>query len=218
MMTDTKTKILHAAIRVFSEKGYKGATVREICQKAGAANLNSVIYYFNGKENLYRAVLEFMFEDAEKFQPPQTEIDAAEANPGKELALFILTFTRVIYVIENELDAHLASIFVKEIANPSPFLEQMVQRYLVPTHESLQVIIRKIIGKTAPDRVIRDCEDAVFGQIYYYLFARPLVVRAYPDEPEPHQRIEAIAEHITRFALGGLAAVREALEEGTLDD
>ena len=38
---DTRERIVQAAGEVFAERGFRGATIREICQKAGA-NLASV--------------------------------------------------------------------------------------------------------------------------------------------------------------------------------
>jgi AcrR family transcriptional regulator len=45
---DTATRVLNAAGLIFAEKGFKDATVREICSAAGV-NLASVNYYFRDK-------------------------------------------------------------------------------------------------------------------------------------------------------------------------
>ena len=208
MKKDTKQKILNAAIKVFSRKGFRGATVREIVSEAGAHNLNSVVYYFGSKEELYKAVLEFMFEDAQKFLPDEPQPGTIEVAPEDKLRVFILTFLKIIYVIDTELDADLASIFSKEIANPSPFLDEMVKRYLAPANEELNEIIGEIIGEKSSRSVLRDCEASIMGQIYYHLLAWPLISRCYPGHPTPDSRLDKLADHITRFSLGGLAKIR----------
>src|SRR5438552_12326711 len=48
----TQTRLLEVAGQVFAEKGFDGATVREICQRADA-NIAAVNYYFRDKEKLY---------------------------------------------------------------------------------------------------------------------------------------------------------------------
>src|SRR5713101_107359 len=48
----TQGRVLEAAGQVFADKGFEGATVREICQKAGV-NIAAVNYYFRDKERLY---------------------------------------------------------------------------------------------------------------------------------------------------------------------
>ena len=49
---DTKLRLLETAGMVFAEKGFRAATVREICQRAGV-NLAAVNYHFGDKERLY---------------------------------------------------------------------------------------------------------------------------------------------------------------------
>src|SRR5919197_2094576 len=53
----TREQLLEVAGQVFSEKGYAGATGKEICERSGA-NAAAVVYHFGGMENLYRAVLQ----------------------------------------------------------------------------------------------------------------------------------------------------------------
>jgi AcrR family transcriptional regulator len=55
--TDTRTALIEAAKTVFAQRGYDGATVKELAEAAGV-NISLVSYYFNGKEGLYRACLE----------------------------------------------------------------------------------------------------------------------------------------------------------------
>jgi AcrR family transcriptional regulator len=208
MTSNTKENILRAAIKIFARKGYKAATVREIGLEAGAANLSAVTYHFEGKENLYKAVLEFMFEDAQKFFPDQKTVEKNATDAETKLRLFILTYMKILYVLDTELDADLASIFSKEVTHPSPFLSEMVRRYLTPGSERLREILIEIMGRNVPIEVIRNCEDSIMGQIYYQLFAWPLIIRTHPDQPPAHTRIDTVAHHIFLFSLGGLQSVK----------
>ena len=208
MQDNTKEKILRAAIKIFAVKGYTAATVREIGLEAGAANISAVTYHFKGKENLYKAVLEFMFEDANKFIPEEKTIEI-ELTPEEKLRFFILMYMKIIYVIDTKLDSDLASIFSKEVIHPSPFLGEMVKKHIKPAGEELQKILMEIIGKNAPFDVIRNCEDSIMGQIYYQQFAWPLIIRSYPDQPLPHTQIEKTARHIFLFTLGGLETIKK---------
>lgn len=54
---DSRAALLEAAKRVFAEKGYEGATVKDLADEAGV-NISMVSYYFGGKEGLYRTCLE----------------------------------------------------------------------------------------------------------------------------------------------------------------
>lgn len=52
-MEDTRSRLLSAASRLFAEKGYDHATVRDICAAAGV-NIALVNYHFKSKEGLYK--------------------------------------------------------------------------------------------------------------------------------------------------------------------
>ena len=52
----TKEKILAAAQEVFSEKGFKGASTREIAARA-SVNISSLHYHWDSKEVLFTAIL-----------------------------------------------------------------------------------------------------------------------------------------------------------------
>lgn len=52
----TKEKILRTAIKLFSEKGYLGATTKEIAKEAGIAEV-TLFRYFPSKENLFEETL-----------------------------------------------------------------------------------------------------------------------------------------------------------------
>jgi len=66
--SSTKTRLLAAAIEIFAEKGYRDATVADVCEAAGA-NIASVNYHFGSKENLFRHVLREAFMRSEKEFP-----------------------------------------------------------------------------------------------------------------------------------------------------
>jgi AcrR family transcriptional regulator len=56
MNSDTKTRLLETSAALFAEHGYRGASVRRICDLA-RANPGAVSYHFGGKKQLYRTVL-----------------------------------------------------------------------------------------------------------------------------------------------------------------
>ncbi len=56
MNPDTRSRLLETAAALFAEHGYRGASVRHICDLA-RANPGAVSYHFGGKKQLYRLVL-----------------------------------------------------------------------------------------------------------------------------------------------------------------
>ncbi len=65
MNDQTEQKILDAALKIFAEKGYKGATTRDIAAKAGV-NDSTLFRKFENKKNLYDIILTKNTEKIEK--------------------------------------------------------------------------------------------------------------------------------------------------------
>src|ERR1700752_2837013 len=83
----TREQLLENAGQVFSEKGYAGATGKEICERSGA-NAAAVVYHFGGMEDLYRAGL----QEARSRLAPSEALAAAvakETDPKSKLTVFI---------------------------------------------------------------------------------------------------------------------------------
>ena len=157
---DTKARILRAAVTEFAEQGYRGATVRGIVTRAGASNLNSVVYYFGGKEGLYKAVLEFMFLEADKFRDSEEERVSSYGTPEERLAGMIRFLCRAIYSIRNDVDRALYAIFVKEVGAPTPMFNEMVERYLRPSKEKMCSLLREFLGRMCPAPPLKPANTA----------------------------------------------------------
>ncbi len=82
---ETAERILNAAEELFAENGYAGTTLRDIAKRAEIRN-PSIYNHFDGKENLYLAVLERGLRPMwELFQQL-----AIRANQGDELDLHVV--------------------------------------------------------------------------------------------------------------------------------
>ena len=88
MSDDTQQRLLEASGRVFAERGYRDATVRDICAAADV-NLAAVNYYFGDKQRLYiEAVKSAHRAMVEKAPLPDWP---AETPPSERLRMFIRT-------------------------------------------------------------------------------------------------------------------------------
>ena len=59
---EAKERILNTAIRLFADYGFAGVGVREIAKQA-AVNLSMISYYYGGKGELLKGIIEEFFED-----------------------------------------------------------------------------------------------------------------------------------------------------------
>src|SRR4051794_31942021 len=70
----TRERILDAALVEFGEHGFAGARIGAIARRAGA-NQQLISYYFDGKEGLYRALLERWREMSRGLNRPDAPLD-----------------------------------------------------------------------------------------------------------------------------------------------
>jgi AcrR family transcriptional regulator len=85
---NAKERLLETATELFAEKGYAGASVREIVEKAGVSK-PVLYYYFKSKEGLFYAILEWA---ADVQQNILQEIFEAR---GTVLERFIFLYRRI---------------------------------------------------------------------------------------------------------------------------
>lgn len=206
---NTRERLFLAAVKVFAEQGFEKATVREICRLAGAANLNAVNYYFGGKQNLYRAILEVMFTAFEK-RLKEACANQEPGGPEERLRVVVASYCTMIYG-SGEIAAEMCAIFMREMLRPSLFLNEMAEKHSRHQVEKFLEMLSEILGPNTPADVLRECAVSIFGQIAYYVFAWPLFNRLFPEHPAPGSHYGELAEHIVRFSLGGLKATKSAL-------
>jgi len=96
-----KQQIVEAAARVFRQKGYDGATLRDIAREAGLLP-GSLYYHIRSKEELLRHIVEQPIKD---LQRQLEEVIASAAPPGQKLAQAIAAHLRAF-------EAHYPSLFV----------------------------------------------------------------------------------------------------------
>jgi len=109
MNLGTRERLLQAASRLFADQGYRGASVRDICNHAGA-NPGAVSYHFGGKRQLYRAVLRRAAVGLAEMAPP-TEEDA----DGSETPGMLIAIRRVFARMEQDDDA--SRLLLRDLAD-----------------------------------------------------------------------------------------------------
>lgn len=209
---DTRDRLLHAAIEVFSESGFESATVREICRRAGA-NVAAVNYYFGDKKRLYAAIFDDVFETLHASRTPFLPRSAA---PGQRLETYIRAFfEELFYCNEDGPDCtQLSAMYLLEMIRPSEVLDRIVRDYIAADVEELRDIVARLLGEGADIATIINCSSSIAGQILYYYQAQPLIERLEPRLPPPKERLDELVAHVLTFSLGGIAGAKAALAHG----
>jgi TetR/AcrR family transcriptional regulator, regulator of cefoperazone and chloramphenicol sensitivity len=203
----TRQRLLEAAGEEFAERGFRTATVRDICRRAGA-NVAAVNYHFGDKERLYAAAVQFAHLCATRHDVLGAVADAKELPPPQRLHAFVRTF--LTGILETGRPAWHAKLMAREIAEPTEALNEIAQQTVRPRLQALRAIVREIVGPGPSDQTVVNCARSVVGQILFYHFARPMLVRVFPNESFDAARLDELADHITRFSLAGVRAVATA--------
>ncbi len=77
----SEDKLLQAALKIFSTKGYTSASISDIIKEAGVAR-GTFYIYFNSKKNAFSEVLQFVIDEIEK-RGPRTDSDHRFSSPSK---------------------------------------------------------------------------------------------------------------------------------------
>lgn len=198
----TEARLLDAAGEIFADCGYRAATVRQICDKAGA-NVAAVNYYFGDKEQLYLAVLRSVpHAHAEKY-PSHGKLRTG-ASAEDRLRAFIESLLHRVF--DPGRPGWHAKIIARELAEPTRALDSLLEEVARPLHRELGAIVREMLGSAAADETVRLCALSILGQCVYYHHARAVLARLYPEQKTGCDEIARLAEHITEFSLAGLNA------------
>ncbi len=197
---ETRARLLDAAGRVFAERGFNGASVRDIC-KAARANVAAVNYHFGGKAGLYSQVVAHWAAVARQ-KYPMENIAAPRRAPEERLRDFVRTILN--RMLDEERPLWHARLMAQEMASPTAAFDGVVKAFYRPTIEHLRQIIREILGRKANDEKIDRVTFSIMGQCFYYLHARRIIELMSPEFPRIAKDAGKIAEHIIEFSLPGL--------------
>ncbi len=137
-----RSRILDAALDVFSAHGYRGATLDQIAVAAGLSKPN-ILYYFNGKEDIHVTLLSQLMET---WLDPLVEMDA-EGEPLEE----ILDYVRRKLDMAKDLPRE-SRLFANEILQGAPRMRPHLQADLKPLFDQKCAVIQTWVdqGKIAP--------------------------------------------------------------------
>lgn len=206
----TRQRLLEAAGEIFAEQGFRKATVRDICARAGT-NVASVKYHFGDKERLYSEILRYAHGCAIEKYPPNLGLPA-DAPPEKRLYTFVLSFLQ--RLLDEGRPAWHAKIMSREMAEPTVAMDMLVEEQVKPHFAFVRQVVVELLGPRAPEETVRLCAQSVVGQCLFYHFGRPVAERLFPQRTFGMKDAPRIAEHITRLTLAGIRDIAKGVKGG----
>lgn len=205
-VSKTYNSLLAAAAEVFADKGYRDATIADISERA-KANIAAVNYHFGDKETLYREAWRYSFSESIKAHPPDGGV-SGNAPPEERLRGQI---SALLHRVADEDNNKEFLIVQREFANPTGLLNEIMEEVIRPLQEEMQALIRELIGPQASDEQVQFGEISIISQCI-----NPSVVGRNRKEkagPPKIEDVEAYSNHVIKFSLAGIRAIREEAEK-----
>lgn len=208
----TRERLLDAAEKLFSERGFSSTSVRDITNEAGC-NVASVNYYFGSKEELYAALFRDRMKKQRELRLSGLARGFEEAGPRPTIEQVLSVFVNAFMapLVDPQHGERLLLLFAREMIDRqlsvSIFLEEMVN----PTAEVMVDALRRAVPNIDP-RVARLSMNSVVSQIVQAVHMDRLFSAASPEQATFFSP-SRMAEHIIKFSAGGIRAYIDEAQE-----
>jgi TetR/AcrR family transcriptional regulator len=130
---ETRERLVDAALLVFAEHGFAGASTREIARRAGVA-LAALPYHFTTKEALWKAAADRIFGRlGEAFLRRIAGLEGVD--PRTRLRLLLRDFVRF-----QAAHPELHRFMIQEGIGKSPRLAWLVEKHIRPIYDSVRAL------------------------------------------------------------------------------
>jgi len=130
-------RILDAALAVFSQFGFRGATLDQIAQHAELSKPN-VLYYFRGKQDIY---VHLMQQTLDQWLQPLVELDPT-GDPVDEILKYALTKLEM-----SRKNPQASRLFANEILHGAPMVKNVLEGDLKALVDEKTTVIRRWIDE-----------------------------------------------------------------------
>ena len=182
MANDTKEKILTAALKLFSEKGYNGTNVRELSNELGL--VKSALYkHYGSKEAVWHALLDSM-------ETYYSERFGSESNlppvPDSTDELLAMTMDMVTFTVNDENIKMTRKVLMTEQFRDSRIRDLATKHFLIGTK---QIFVHIFAGMIERGLLREDDPDMLA-----YEYTAPITVLIHLCDREPKKIPEAMTQ------------------------
>jgi AcrR family transcriptional regulator len=219
---ETRMRIIAAAVKLFGERGYEGASTRDIAAAAGV-NAPALQYYFDNKEGVYLACAEYivsrvwehMSEVVERAE--RTLADGADDDALIEAFCDIQAKVADMMFTTPPTDSSWRLFMAREQAGLGPAAgfqivnERVNQRLYAVTG----VIVGRLLGKSARDEETLIRTMALGGQqVYFHVMRRTALSLLHWDgiSAERARLLKRVIGEQTAALLRSMAATRGTIQ------
>ena len=190
---ETRDRIVKAALEAFAEKGFLGASTRDIADRADT-NQGLITYHFKSKEELWRATVDRIFGMLQKNMGDQL-VSLNTESPRERAREAIRAYVR--FAAANP---ELFRLMVDEGKNSDQRMEWLVDTHLTPRFEALM----DFVGEA-----ITDVDRKMWPHAYYAMVGAGSLIFAVAPEcrrltglnAESKSAVETHADFVARLLV-----------------
>ena len=199
---EARERLLHTALRLFSEKGFARTSTREIAQ-AASVNLAAIRYYFGDKAGLYAATFTEPMGAARDVIPL---ISPPHLSLRQAMQAYYAFFVEPLK--QGELARQCLRLHIREMLEPTDqWAEEMRQDVMAP-HEALLAVLRRHLGLKHDDDDLHRLAFALDGLAIHLFVAQDIVEALRPGLLGSTAAIDTWAGRLTDNGLALVAAER----------
>jgi AcrR family transcriptional regulator len=178
----TRQKLIDAALQVFGDYGFDGASTRMLADAAGA-NLAAIPYYFGGKEGLYRAAAQFVVESSRsELSPVIEQIDHALAQRAVSRKMACELLHEVLdrfsaLVLGSRVADTWASFVMREQLHPGAAFEILYEGMMRRITTAATRLVATIQKRAPDDPRAIIATQAILGQVLIFSVGRATALR-----------------------------------------
>ncbi|MBI1752788.1 MAG: helix-turn-helix transcriptional regulator [Acidobacteria bacterium] len=226
--SNSRLPLLKASIRIFAEKGFEGASIREIADAAGV-NSSLISFHFGGKAGLHAAALHLAARMA-RHTAKTLPIPPLPAGPfaGKSAMLrqavtalraYIHEFIRISLHLHSslppekdpQLERSVLVLIAKTMIYPPEQSMDNLLEAVQPHIDYLHRCLRVLRSELDHDGLVR-MGMSIHAQLLFFLCHQDILARLLNEPPCHEDDLPRLVTHFLRFNLNGLGIPEEFLE------
>nr|WP_297529926.1 CerR family C-terminal domain-containing protein [uncultured Roseateles sp.] len=176
---ETRRRIIDVALRLFGERGFEGASTREIAKAAGV-NAPALQYYFDNKEGVYRACAQYIADSSAAHFGPVVErtkavLDDPAATPDQLFEAFGVMLDALTDFQLLPDDAEYRRLFIahEQIGHAPGVLFELFDKSLRPQMGELSArVVARYCGLPEKDPLLAMRVMMLCGQVMVFSLGR----------------------------------------------
>lgn len=204
---DTKKCLLRSAIKLFTDKGYKAVSTRELAEDA-EVNLGAIQYHFGSKAKLFiETVHELMRERFKNLLLPKT-LPRHRQEAAEKIYIFIRS-----HLTDNcnPEGPDICRMMCREINSSTaddpelcePLIASVVENFTRPNADYLRGLVTVILPEASQEKVTYTAQSIV-AQCLFYANHRLILSHLHDHDQADTEHLPATIRSVAEFSLRAL--------------